>query len=564
MAASAAFAHSKNFEGSSNRGVRAWSVRAKEELAWGLERRLMQTESSEEGPGALTSDSSYPDSSLDDPAQREALLHLYSELAGYQWVEAEAASVWNSSKSYCRWLGVGCCLTSPYTLVRCTGDRSVVFLALSNFGLQGSLPNSFGSDFSSLISLSLDNNPNLVGQLPSSMASMPLLWASVMGSSLKGCVDYRRDEHLPSSSCQLSEALEFSAPVRIGSSSIVCPVPILKSFRAYTQGMSDNLKKVIISPLVMTLVPGYVLSDPVSFSGVYNCSCVADDQTLMISSFGVLSCDNEGGSTPYILIILLVAILPTLLIAFGLYICFRHKDRVHRLIRSKETARRKKMANIPGVPPTGSRQGIEHLATEDDVVTWVVTDIADSTNLWEWDSNCMDKAILLHDQIMRDAIESTNGHEISNEGDAYVISFHDALDGVNFCLKAQKQLCQARWPKDLLKQTPASKVYLEDVVKSDLVSSRDNTRDNKKRLLLAGLRIRMGINTGVPAGVTLKNGCAEYRGEEYDIAKEICDLAAGGQILMGPRTFQRSNKLYVNAAADPLPHLVGHLPAPTN
>lgn len=30
-----------------------------------------------------------------------------------------------------------------------------------------------------------------------------------------------------------------------------------------------------------------------------------------------------------------------------------------------------------------------------------------------------------------------------------------------------------------------------------------------------------------------------YRGVEYDLAYEISDLAAGGQILMGPKTFQR-------------------------
>ncbi len=31
----------------------------------------------------------------------------------------------------------------------------------------------------------------------------------------------------------------------------------------------------------------------------------------------------------------------------------------------------------------------------------------------------------------------------------------------------------------------------------------------------------------------------DYRGLEYDLAGEICDLAEGGQVLLGPRTLQR-------------------------
>ncbi len=30
-----------------------------------------------------------------------------------------------------------------------------------------------------------------------------------------------------------------------------------------------------------------------------------------------------------------------------------------------------------------------------------------------------------------------------------------------------------------------------------------------------------------------------YRGLDYELAGEICDMAAGGQILMGPKTYQR-------------------------
>lgn len=46
---------------------------------------------------------------------------------------------------------------------------------------------------------------------------------------------------------------------------------------------------------------------------------------------------------------------------------------------------------------------------------------------------------------------------------------------------------------------------------------------------------------GIPDDIFLHDltDHVDYRGIEYDLAGEICDLAAGGQILMGPRTLQR-------------------------
>jgi class 3 adenylate cyclase len=34
-------------------------------------------------------------------------------------------------------------------------------------------------------------------------------------------------------------------------------------------------------------------------------------------------------------------------------------------------------------------------------------------------------------------------------------------------------------------------------------------------------------------------GMVDYRGEEYDLTAEICDMADGGQILMSAKTYQR-------------------------
>ena len=52
---------------------------------------------------------------------------------------------------------------------------------------------------------------------------------------------------------------------------------------------------------------------------------------------------------------------------------------------------------------------------------------------------------------------------------------------------------------------------------------------------------RTPFTSGIPEDVFLHDLTehVDYRGLEYDLAGEICDLAAGGQILIGPKTYQR-------------------------
>jgi hypothetical protein len=123
-----------------------------------------------------------------------------------------------------------------------------------------------------------------------------------------------------------------------------------------------------------------------------------------------------------------------------------------------------------------------------------VTDVAASTQLWEWKPEVMDRAIDLHNVALRALMDEFGGHEIRNEGvrfawnalqhssgggwpqqcagravalgysrhamlsvraqDSFTLSFHDAVDAVNFCLKARAGLTQnsaaqpwSRWPR---------------------------------------------------------------------------------------------------------------------
>lgn len=70
------------------------------------------------------------------------------------------------------------------------------------------------------------------------------------------------------------------------------------------------------------------------------------------------------------------------------------------------------------------------------------------------------------------------------EADMFVVAFHDPIDAIGWCLHVQLALLAAPWPSDLLQQ-PQAKV--------------ENCQDGK--LMFRGLRLRMAINTGVPAEI---------------------------------------------------------------
>jgi exonuclease 3'-5' domain-containing protein 2 len=70
----------------------------------------------------------------------------------------------------------------------------------------------------------------------------------------------------------------------------------------------------------------------------------------------------------------------------------------------------------------------------------VVTDVAGSTELWEWDAGVMDLALQLHDATLRTLLFQHEGHEVTTEGDSFTVVFHDAMDALQWCLNVQ-QVC---------------------------------------------------------------------------------------------------------------------------
>jgi predicted ATPase/class 3 adenylate cyclase/DNA-binding CsgD family transcriptional regulator len=73
-------------------------------------------------------------------------------------------------------------------------------------------------------------------------------------------------------------------------------------------------------------------------------------------------------------------------------------------------------------------------------VTFLFTDIVDSTRLWESNPTDMAEAVQAHDTIVRSAIERHGGHVFATGGDGFCAAFSSALDAVTAAVESQREL----------------------------------------------------------------------------------------------------------------------------
>ena len=76
-------------------------------------------------------------------------------------------------------------------------------------------------------------------------------------------------------------------------------------------------------------------------------------------------------------------------------------------------------------------------------VTFLFTDVEGSTRLWATDSIAMSSSLLVHDRIMRDAIESRGGYVFTTAGDSFAAAFGRASDAVAAAEAMQHELATA-------------------------------------------------------------------------------------------------------------------------
>ncbi|CAG9463289.1 unnamed protein product [Pedinophyceae sp. YPF-701] len=139
-------------------------------------------------------------------------------------------------------------------------------------------------------------------------------------------------------------------------------------------------------------------------------------------------CKAQGDSLMIVLVASLVpAVVVILLTAAILFYFLRRSFAVAMLERRKRAG-----------PPTGSRE-----------VTLVLTDVEDSTMIWETMPAEMSVANALHDAIMRRNLARWFGYEVLTEGDSFLVAFHEPADAVGWCLSVHQELQAAEWPPAL-------------------------------------------------------------------------------------------------------------------
>ena len=84
-------------------------------------------------------------------------------------------------------------------------------------------------------------------------------------------------------------------------------------------------------------------------------------------------------------------------------------------------------------------------------VTFLFTDVEGSTRLWAADKEAMSASLLVHDAILRGAIEGRGGYVFTTAGDSFAAAFGRASDAVNAAVAIQAGLAAAQWPGPVLK-----------------------------------------------------------------------------------------------------------------
>ena len=128
-------------------------------------------------------------------------------------------------------------------------------------------------------------------------------------------------------------------------------------------------------------------------------------------------------------------------------------------------------------------------------VTFVFTDVEDSTELLKRLGDEYPEVLSTHRRIIRGAFSRHDGIEIDTQGDAFFFAFPRARDAVAAAVEAQRAHAAADWPGG------------------------------------EAVRVRMGLHTGEPA--LHEEG---YVGLDVVRAARICAVGRGGQIVLSETT----------------------------
>jgi YVTN family beta-propeller protein len=150
---------------------------------------------------------------------------------------------------------------------------------------------------------------------------------------------------------------------------------------------------------------------------------------------------------------------------------------------------------IEGAEPTERVAAAGEPAVPAGTVTFLFTDIEDSTRLVRDLGDDYADVLAAHNRLLGETFAAYGGHEVDRQGDALFAAFPRARDALTAAVAAQRAIAETHWPRGV------------------------------------AVRIRIGIHTGEPA--IAKTG---YHGLDVVRAARISAAAHGGQILVSSVT----------------------------
>jgi DNA-binding NarL/FixJ family response regulator/class 3 adenylate cyclase len=151
-------------------------------------------------------------------------------------------------------------------------------------------------------------------------------------------------------------------------------------------------------------------------------------------------------------------------------------------------------------------------------VTFLFTDVEDSTGLVRTLGEAYGAVITEHRRLVRGAVEERGGYEIDSRGDEFFLAFADAQDAVTAAVEIQQRHESHEWPAE------------------------------------CAVRVRMGIHTGEPAVEE-----DDYVGIDVHRVARLCSAGHGGQVLLSQATIDAVEAIDVRDLGE---HELKGLPQP--
>jgi len=130
------------------------------------------------------------------------------------------------------------------------------------------------------------------------------------------------------------------------------------------------------------------------------------------------------------------------------------------------------------------------------ILTFLFTDLENSTPLWENFPAEMQQASARHDDLLREIIEQHNGQVVKKTGDGFHAVFASPADGIAAAQAGEQALAAEPWPAET-----------------------------------GPLKVRMGLHTGL-----CEERDGDYYGLDVNLAARVMGLGHGGQILLSEAT----------------------------